>query len=274
MLRSSVFARALLVPGVLAAVACGPRAAPSAPVRAVGLEVLRFDITEGKIENHFYRRGPVAAHVLVTAGREPRLLVAFPAGDAGVALWFEGLAAPARFALDGALEPVEQPDGMRGVTGRLVSDTPGLRTRLAVLGSVRTIVRAGHGEPPPPEAAHEVRPGPPVVLRRTTGCGRHLEVALEGEKGTRVESDGGGLRVSPGADGAIHLRFAAAQDEAPLHPIGAGELLAVAVDDLVPVPYGQGVAHVAHDAHDAHDDESNAAQLWSTVFLAIPPPAN
>ena len=234
MLRSSVFARALLVAGVLAAVACGPRAgaAPSAPTRAVGSEVLRFDITEGKIENHFYRRGPVAAHVLVTSGREPRLLVAFPAGDAGVAVWFEELAAPTRFALDGALEPVERPDGMRGVTGRLVSDAPGLRARRAVLGSIRIIARAGHGEPPPPEAAHEVRPGPPVVLRRTTGCGTHMELALEGENGTRVEVDGGGPRVSPGADGAIHLRFAAAQDEAPLHPIASDELLAVADDDL------------------------------------------
>ena len=47
-------------------------------------ETLAFRIDEGRNINSFFRKGPVAAHLLLRSGTEPRLLVAFPAGNSGV----------------------------------------------------------------------------------------------------------------------------------------------------------------------------------------------
>ena len=39
--------------------------------------------------NEFYRRVPVAAHLVLTPGVAARLVVAFPAGNSVIALWFD-----------------------------------------------------------------------------------------------------------------------------------------------------------------------------------------
>ena len=52
-------------------------------------EKLHFAVQESKIYNEFYRQGAVAAHMLLTSGLKPRLIVAFPAGNSGVSLWFK-----------------------------------------------------------------------------------------------------------------------------------------------------------------------------------------
>src|SRR5690242_11988243 len=64
---------------------------PSHAVLDVAPELLRFDIMTGSIANYFYRRGPIAAHLLTTSGLAPRLLVAFPAGNTGLVLDFAPL---------------------------------------------------------------------------------------------------------------------------------------------------------------------------------------
>ena len=51
--------------------------------------VERYTVSEGLNINSFTRAGPVAAHVVLRSGKQPRLLVAFPAGNSGTALWFE-----------------------------------------------------------------------------------------------------------------------------------------------------------------------------------------
>jgi hypothetical protein len=43
---------------------------------------------EGLNLNAFVQQGDVAAHVLLRSGSDPRLIVAFPAGNSGTALWF------------------------------------------------------------------------------------------------------------------------------------------------------------------------------------------
>src|ERR1700709_1951352 len=49
---------------------------------------LSFDVDEGPNLNSFLRDGDVAAHLLLRSGWDPRILVAFPAGNSGVGLWF------------------------------------------------------------------------------------------------------------------------------------------------------------------------------------------
>src|SRR5258708_14242089 len=57
-------------------------------------ERLAFDVSEGPNLNSFLREGPVAAHLLLRSGLDPRILIAFPAGNSGVGLWFSHGPAP------------------------------------------------------------------------------------------------------------------------------------------------------------------------------------
>lgn len=52
---------------------------------------LAYTVEEGDNLNAFVRAGPVAAHLLLRNGTDPRILVAFPAGNSGVGLWFTSL---------------------------------------------------------------------------------------------------------------------------------------------------------------------------------------
>ena len=73
---------------------------------AVGLEPtaarLAFQVDEGLNTNRLVREGEVAAHLVLRSGNDPRILIAFPAGNSGVGLWFMHRARPARWALRGA----------------------------------------------------------------------------------------------------------------------------------------------------------------------------
>ena len=51
---------------------------------------------EGLNLNSFVRKGPVAAHIVLRSGSDPRLIVAFPAGNSGVGLWFDHEVTPER----------------------------------------------------------------------------------------------------------------------------------------------------------------------------------
>ncbi|HEV7559328.1 MAG TPA: hypothetical protein VGO00_27825, partial [Kofleriaceae bacterium] len=87
---------------VVMLVACGSSAVPT-PGPVAGPETLAFHLREGAVDNYFYRRGPVAAHLLVTSGTTARILVAFPAGNEGVGLWFEPTAEATQIAVSGPL---------------------------------------------------------------------------------------------------------------------------------------------------------------------------
>src|SRR5688572_12589177 len=108
-------AAALSAPGLEPARA----AAPDAP--------LQFRITEGRIHNAFYQQGPVAAHLLLSDGTQPRVLVAFPAGNSGVGLWFEHAQKPVRWTL-GSIDGVSRPDArgrmMHGIVAEASIDAP------------------------------------------------------------------------------------------------------------------------------------------------------
>src|SRR5271170_3119666 len=71
---------------------------------------LSFDVIEGANLNSFLREGPVAAHLLLRSGLDPRVLVAFPAGNSGVGLWFAHGAKPVAWALLGQPQPISVKD--------------------------------------------------------------------------------------------------------------------------------------------------------------------
>ena len=105
------------------------------------LPSLSFSVREGRQINAFYRQGPVAAHIVLDSDRAPRLVVAFPAGNSGVGLWFDDQAVAAVWASPEKVEPVsrtaEGGGELHGVTADLSIDAPSLTVRQSVLSSVR-----------------------------------------------------------------------------------------------------------------------------------------
>ncbi|HUS67478.1 MAG TPA: hypothetical protein VMZ28_23235 [Kofleriaceae bacterium] len=250
MKRMPTLLRGIVVVMVIVIAACGnpaQRAAPAARGGArapAGDEELAFAIREGVTDNRFYRRGDVAAHLLATSGRAPRLVVAFPAGNAGAGLWFDeqpprdpkgsteqpghGVAPDVALEVVGALRPVTRDDGMRGVEAELRVGAASLRAGKVILGgnwSLREWVPPGLTFPP---LVNEVTAdGARARLARTMVDGaHHIEVLLEVDGGGTAELDGGAvvLRAAPGAQ-EIRVRVTATTDETPLRPIPQDRLL-------------------------------------------------
>ncbi len=193
---------------------------------------LRFSIPEGRVQNEFYRRGPVAAHLVLSAGQRPRVILAFPAGNSGVALWFEapagevtwqppsGLTAADRTLADGSV--------LRGVATELVATGGPLAITGAIVGSVRVIRNFQEGgEAPAREVATPaVRAGRTIVWqrRRLDGAAGYF-LSIELLAGDIGGGEAGPVTLIPGRGGALRLRLTGLTGDAPLTPIPAAGLL-------------------------------------------------
>lgn len=193
-------------------------------------DALQFRIVEGRIENAFHQEGPVAAHLLLSSGAQPRLLVAFPAGNSGVGLWFEDSATPVRWTL----ESVEAAGGgdadrvLHGIRARARLEGGPLRLRDAVLGSVR-VLRDYQllGRYPPETAATPEVSTRRIAWRRDRldgAPGYALELELEG--GSFARGADGVLELRPDREGRpVQVRLTALTGETPLTPLAESELL-------------------------------------------------
>ncbi len=105
--------------------------------------LLRFSIAEGQVDNEFLRQGPVAAHLLLTSGEAARALVAFPAGNSAVGLWFTPEAAPLTWGQVYAMRAVQASDAagraLYGIEAEFEVDRDRLTVHAAVLGSARAL---------------------------------------------------------------------------------------------------------------------------------------
>src|SRR3984957_3209279 len=112
----AVLRRTLMILGV-ATMIMSPRPGRGAPGAEPGPateqrsgQLLSYEVDEGSNLNSFLREGPVAAHLLLRSGLDPRVLVAFPAGNSGVGLWFSHGAEPVSWALQGRPQPLTTQD--------------------------------------------------------------------------------------------------------------------------------------------------------------------
>src|SRR5262245_38210040 len=102
---------------------------------------LQFRITQGSILNAFHQQGPVAAHLLLSDGTHPRLLVAFPAGNSGAGIWFENTQQPVHWTLanvSSASRADERGRTLHGIVADVSIDAL-VVVRDAVLSSVRVL---------------------------------------------------------------------------------------------------------------------------------------
>ncbi|WP_095012050.1 hypothetical protein [Tsuneonella mangrovi] len=196
---------------------------PHEPART---QPLAFRVDEGRNINAFVRDGPVAAHLLLRSGCDPRLIVAFPAGNSGVGIWFSRLARPAKWTLEAPPQPLTGADHegrpLRGIVTLASIEVPELNLHGAVLSSVRVLrdyERTG-------DQPAGVVTGPHFGLRSVTW----ERDRLDGAPGYRLALeilDGtiDGERILAGPDGRIALRITALTGAAPLTPLAGTALL-------------------------------------------------
>ncbi len=192
---------------------------------------LRFDIQEGRLLNVFLRDGRTAAHLLLRSSDRPRLIVAFPAGNSGVGLWFERTPQPVSWRVDGAVQALHERDArgrsLHGIAAELVVDADRLVVGEAVLGSIRILrdFALSATQPDP------VRTGPVVSGRAAAWARDRLDgaagyaLSLEAIDGSRVEDQQGRVILTAAPGAPLRLRLRALTGEPPLTPLPAAELL-------------------------------------------------
>lgn len=187
---------------------------------------LSYRLDEGQNINAFVRNGPVAAHVLLRHGTDPRFLAAFPAGNSGVGLWFEPLPHPARWQIEQGPLPVSQADAGRrplhGVSIVASFDAKGLTPKQAVLSNVRFLRDyQSIGKFPAEVAAVPHSEGRKLswTRNRADGAPGYL-LEVEVLSGTLANG-----AIGAPADGPIRLRITALSGDTPLTGLGEAELL-------------------------------------------------
>jgi hypothetical protein len=190
---------------------------------------LAFRIDEGNNLNVFSREGKVAAHLLLRSGTDPRILVAFPAGNSGVGLWFETSQQPVAWTLAEQPLPVSIQDSkgraLHGIEAQVAIDTRVLDVKQAVLSSVRVLRDYQALGTAPAEVLTAPRvEGKQLVWKRDRldGAAGYL-LSLEALGDTQVTED-----VITDRDGTLRLKIRALTGEPPLTPLDGDSLLTAA----------------------------------------------
>jgi hypothetical protein len=188
---------------------------------------LSFDVDEGLNLNSFLREGPVAAHLLLRSGSDPRILIAFPAGNSGIGLWFSRGTQPVTWTLLGRPQPLvikdERGRALYGMTvDASVSGVKDLMIKQAVLSSVRVLRDFQALGTFPAEIAAS-----PTIHDSTITWARDR---LDGAAGYRLslEVTDGALEaqhLQAGSDGKIGFKITAVSGEVPMTPLAAEDLL-------------------------------------------------
>ncbi len=217
-----------VLPGLLLlqpAIASAEPAAASA-----GSALLRFSVSEGRVQNEFFREGPIAAHVVLTSGAEPRLVFAFPAGNSGAAVWFDTAQGPLAWQPGTTLEPMEREVGggtLRGVAAEIAAKGAPVTIRHVIASNVRVIRDYGYtGKTPPEVTTPPQLTGNTVVWRRERLDGAPgYYLSIEVLTGTLAGGDGKPIELRPDADGNLRLRVTGLTGDEPLAPIPQDALL-------------------------------------------------
>ena len=220
MRRLAEHLRPFIAAFVLAAASVLAASAHSAPS-------LSFRLDEGRNINSFTRDGTVAAHLLLRSGEEPRILVAFPAGNSGVGLWFTKTDQPVKWTLVGSPRAITLADAkgrpLRGIEAQAEVDAPALHVDRAVLSSIRVL-----------RDFERLRSAPDEVMTSPALTGAQLSWTrdrLDGAAGYQLTIEAlGNAKVSAntitsGSGAPLRLRLTALTGEQPLTPLADSSLL-------------------------------------------------
>ncbi|MFI9503282.1 hypothetical protein [Nocardia sp. NPDC052566] len=194
---------------------------------ADGDPAFHYQVREGANLNYLIRDGKTAAHLVLRSGKDPRIVVAFPAGNSGTGAWFEPLEAAAEWELDQAPK-VQQDSDSRGRPRYGIEfiasiRTPRLTLRQAVLSNVRVLRDYNQLGTVPADVVV-----PPKFSGNTVTFDRDR---LDGAPGYRLTLDviggtaGTDRHYRAAVDGRIRLRVTALTGDTPLTPLAGSELL-------------------------------------------------
>ncbi len=190
---------------------------------ALGEDALRFDLTVGQHQNLFLRKGPVSAHLVAGAGR---IVVAFPAGNAGIGLWTDAKAAITATALSPLTIPDAQGRPLHGIETTLDIATQKLTLRQTILSSIRILRDYQHSltRQPLVETAPTID-GTTIRWRRDRMDGAPgFLLTVTPLNGTATANPDGTITLTT-PDPALRLTLTAASGETPLTPIALSDLL-------------------------------------------------
>ncbi len=185
---------------------------------------LRFNVVQGTICNEFFREGPVAAHIAVKSGQKPRIVVAFPAANSGVGLWFETLPNPVTW---GAFTHIEgTSENLRtGIIAQTSINATRLDVKKAILSNVRVLRDYGYVGKIPEAVESFVRISGGVATwqrNRIDGAPGYL-LTIEVLNG-RAELVDNKVRFESSTGAPLRLRLTALTGDPPLTPIPAAAL--------------------------------------------------
>lgn len=191
---------------------------------------LRFAISEGQSVNHFIQQNGISAHLNLRTSPAPRIVVAFPAGNSGAALFFHPVANGPVWGSVTNLYTVELADdsgrALHGMQAVIEIEAESLVLQEADVGSIRFLRKAVDYSKLP------ARPAPDMIIdgnrvrfsrQRPDGQSSYL-LDLEVQAG-ELQS-GSGLRIAADAAGSLRIRLTAASGDPLEVPVSAGRLLA------------------------------------------------
>jgi len=214
------FMRVFIAALLLATVGTFAAAADSAPA-------LSFRLDEGRNVNSFTRDGAVAAHLLLRSGEDPRILVAFPAGNSGVGIWFAKTDEPVQWTLSESPRPVSLVDAhgrpLHGIEAVAEVNAPTLRVDRAVLSSIRVLRDFERLHSAPDEIlTSPVLSGTRLVWTRDRLDGAaEYRLVIEALGDSQMSTDG----ISSNSGAPLRLRLIALTSEQPLAAIAESSLL-------------------------------------------------
>lgn len=190
---------------------------------------LRFSVSEGQSENHFIRQDGISGHLNLRTHPTPRLIVAFPAGNSGAALFFERAVDDPVWGPVTDIQTIQHQDAagrtLYGMRADIAIEAEELLLKEADFGSVRFLRKAVNYSKLPPRGMPELTvDGRSLLFYRERPDGAssyHMEVTmLEG----RLDTDDG-LRFVADDDGRLKIRVVAASGDPLEKPVSADRLL-------------------------------------------------
>lgn len=215
--------------GILLAamVACTGRDDERVAEAGVGL---RFSVAEGQSKNHFIRQNGISAHLNLRTNPTPRLIVAFPAGNSGAALFFRNKAEGPAWGSVTNLQTIERTDGrgrtLYGIQADIDIEADTMSVQEADVGSNRFLRQAVDYRSLPPRGEPELRiDGKRVHIARERPDGRSAYV-MEVEVLAGDLQTGNGLAFTADNEGTLKIRVAALSGDPLEAPVAADRLLA------------------------------------------------
>lgn len=196
---------------------------------------LYFSISEGQSDNHFVRQNGISGHLNLQTYPQPRLIMAFPAGNSGAALFFENEVNGPVWGSVSDTQVVERTDGegrhLYGMQADIIIEADVLSLEEADLGSIRFLRKAVDYTKLPLRRMPDMRvDGNQVHFSRLRPDGASSYIMdveiLAGELQTED-----GLKFVANEDGVLKVRVAAASGDRLEKPAAAGLLLSSGAGD-------------------------------------------